>query len=212
MTIRRCSAAVTLGVGLAALAGCAREGAVPDPEPAVERYAEALQAGDAEALYALMSDESRQTISRAELRRILKDQRRELAAHAGALRAPGREIAARAEVRYDDGEVVTLDLVDGAFRVTAADALPAAARTPAQALGQLRRVLARRSYAGLLRVLSPRTRGAVEGDLRSLVEGLSAPEALPIEVVGDTATVEVPGGHRVELRREEGVWVVDDFD
>ena len=40
-----------------------------------------------------------------------------------------------------------------------------------QALEQLRRVLARRSYAGLLRVLSRETRDAIERDLRGL--GLS---------------------------------------
>lgn len=194
------------------LGGCTRRGEIPDPEPVVARYADALRQGDAEAVYALMSEESRQAISLAELRRILEEQRPELAAHAASLTAPEREVAARAEIRYRDGEVVTLELSDGKFRVAASDALPAAARTPAQALGQLRRVLARRSYAGLLRVLSPAARGALEGDLRSLVEGLSSPDALPIDVVGDSASVEVPGGHRVELRREDGVWVIDDFD
>ena len=204
--------AAAVGLSMLLLGGCARGGALPDPEQAVQRYAAALESGDAETIYALMSAESRQAVSLEQLRRILEEQRQELGEHARAVRAPGREIRARAEVRYDDGEVVTLDLVDGDFRVTAADALPAAARTPEQALGQLRRVLARRSYSGLLRVLSPRTRGAMEGDLRSLVEGLNSPDALPIEVVGDTATVIVPGGHRVELRREEGIWLVDDLD
>src|SRR5690606_38469092 len=114
-------------------------------------------------------------------------------------------------VRYDDGEVVTLDLEEGGFRVTAADALPAAAKTPEQALGQLRRVLARRSYAGLLRVLSPRTRAAIEQDLRTLVDGLEEPDSLDVEIVGDRATVTVPGGHHVILQRQDGVWHVDDW-
>jgi hypothetical protein len=206
------AAAAAVGLSMLLFGGCARGEAIPDPEQAVDRYAAALEKGDAETIHALMSVESRQAVSLEQLRRILGEQREELGDHASAVRAPGREIKARAQVRYDDGEVATLDLVDGHFRVTAADALPAAARTPAQALGQLRRVLARRSYAGLLRVLSPRTRGAIEGDLRSLVEGLNSPDALPIEVVGDTATVVVPGGHRVELRREEGVWWIDDLD
>jgi hypothetical protein len=198
---------------LGALAlGCARQGSVPEPEPVVDAYAQALESGDAEAIHGMMSEESRRALSRQELERILRDQRQELSDHASALQASEREITARAQLRYADGETVTLDLVDGEFRVTAADALPAAARTPAQALGQLRRVLARRSYAGLLRVLTARTRNAIEGDLRSLVEGLNSPESLNIEIVGDTATVIVPGGHRVELRREDGVWHVDDFD
>jgi hypothetical protein len=201
-------AAALIGVGV----GCASAGSIPEPAPAVEAYARAVEAGDADAVYALMSQESRRALSLGELRDILAQQRVELGAHAKALRNPDRALRTRAQLRYPDGELVSLDWVEGEFRVAAADALPAAARTPAQALGQLRRVLARRSYAGLLRVLTPRTRSSLEGDLRSLVDGLNTPEALPIDVVGDKASVLVPGGHRVELRREDGVWQVDDFD
>jgi hypothetical protein len=198
---------------LCALAsGCASQTTVPDPSPTIDAYAEALEKGDADALYDMMSEESRRAISREELTRVLREQKRELSEHATEVRADDRALSARAELRYDDGEVVSLDLEDGHFRVTAADALPAGAKTPAQALGQLRRVLARRSYAGLMRVLSPRTRAAVERDLRSLVDGLTDPDSLEIDVVGDAATVEVPGGHQVKLRREDGVWHVDDFE
>ncbi len=200
--------AVWLGVPL----GCGRGPAVPDPAPVVAAYAEAVGEGDAEAIYGMMSEESRRALSRDELRRLLGEQQAELGEHAARLRSPERAIEARARLRYADGEVVSLDVEDGQFKLTAADALPAGARTPAQALAQLRVVLARRSYAGLLRVLSPRTRSALENDLRSLVEGLGEPEALPVELKGDVATVVVPGGHRVHLRREHGIWHVDDFD
>ena len=88
----------------------------------------------------------------------------------------------------------------------------AARSTPEAALDQLRRVLARRSYAGLLRVLTPRTRAMIEQDLRSLVDGLDKPDTLAVHVAGDSATVIVPGGHHVRLRRDGGVWRVDDFD
>lgn len=175
-------------------------------------YARAVREGDTAAIYAMMSDESRRTISLEELRRVMRDQKTELTQHAESLTSGERTVTAHAEVRYADGEVVSLDLDGGRFKVTAADALPAAATTPAQALGHLRRVLARRSYQGLLRVLSPRTRAAIERDLRSLVDGLTDPESLVIDVVGDSATVEIPGGHRVKLRREDGIWHVDDFD
>ncbi|MCL2448413.1 MAG: hypothetical protein FWD17_05650, partial [Polyangiaceae bacterium] len=72
--------------------------------------------------------------------------------------------------------------------------------------------LARRSYAGLLRVLSPTTRAAVESNVRALVDGLTESEGLPIQLNGDAALVPVPGGHQVKLRREGGIWRVDDFD
>jgi hypothetical protein len=105
-----------------------------------------------------------------------------------------------------------LDLEGGHFRVSAAAGLPAGARTPAQALGELRGALARRSYAALVRVLSGETRSALEGDMRSLVEGLEHPDALDVRAHGETAEVEVPGGHKVLLKREAGVWKVVDFD
>jgi hypothetical protein len=203
------SHAATLGI---LLAGCSAGAGVPEPAGAVDAYTDALRRGDADAVYAMLSDESKRAISKDELRRVMSEQKIELAEHVAGLGSQERVVSARAEVRYDDGEVVSLDLDDGSFRVTAADALPAAARTPEQALGQLRRVLARRSYPGLLRVLSPRTRAAVERELRSLVEGLTEPGSLRVDVVGDTATVEVPGGHTVKLKREDGLWHVDDFD
>jgi hypothetical protein len=195
-----------------ALVACAPKTAVPAATPVVDAYAAAIERGDAETIWTMMSEDSRRAISREELSRVLKEQKTELGEHAKGLGSAERVISARADVRYTDGEVVSLDLDDGEFRVTAADALPAAAKTPTQALTQLRRVLARRSYAGLLRVLSPRTRAALERNLRSLVEGLDEPDALGVEVVGDTAIVDVPGGHEVKMRREDGVWYVDDFD
>lgn len=205
----RCAAIL---FSLAAGAGCTTSYGVPDPDRTIVDYAAAIDGGDAEAIYAMMSEESRRSVSLEQVQRMLSEQQAELSEHAKSLRDDGRATDATAEVRYDDGEVVSLDLHDGAFRVTAADGLPAASHTPVQALSQLRRVLARRSYAGLLRVLSPRTRAALERDLRSLVEGLDEPDSLHVEVAGDEATITVPGGHQVFLKREDGVWYVDDFN
>jgi hypothetical protein len=63
-----------------------------------------------------------------------------------------------------------------------------------------------------MRVLSPSTRSAVESDLRSLVDGLAQPDGLDVQVSGDVASVQLQGGHSVKLRREAGVWKVEDFD
>ena len=73
-------------------------------------------------------------------------------------------------------------------------------------------MIARRSYASLMRMLTPATQNAIEQDLRSLVTGLERPESLPVRVTGDTAVVQVPGGHMVKLKKEGGIWKVDDFD
>ena len=186
---------------------------IPDPKDAVVAYAEAAERGDADAIYDMMSEKGRRALSRDEVRKIVADEKGELASQGKAVTAAGVVVKSRARVRFADGEDATLVRdADGAFRVASADALPAGARTPEQALEQLRRVLARRSYAGLMRVLTPATRSAIENDLRSLVIGLEHPEGLEVTVAGDTATVQIPGGHEVKLRREAGVWHVEDFD
>jgi hypothetical protein len=180
----------------------------------VQAYAQDAARGDADAIYDMLSEGGRKSLSREEVRRMVNEERAELRDQAKSLGAAAVVVKTRARVRYPDGEIATLEVDDatGAFRISAADALPAGARTPEQALEQLRRVLARRSYAGLLRVLTPSTRSAIESDLRSLVEGLEQPEGLEVDVAGDSATVQVPGGHEVKLRREAGVWRVEDFD
>lgn len=194
-------------------AGCGAS-SLPDPRETVQAYATAAARGDADAIYALLSEKGQTSLSREEVRRMVREEKGELADQAKSLGAAGVVVKTRAQVRYPDGEIATLeyDPASRAFRISAADALPAGARTPEQALEQLRRVLARRSYAGLMRVLTPATRSAIESDLRSLVEGLEQPEGLEVNVSGDSATVQVPGGHEIKLRREAGVWRVEDFD
>jgi hypothetical protein len=160
----------------------------------------------------MLSLPSRQARSLAQVRDIVFSERRELAQQAEQISARDSRVQATARLKYADGEVATLDLYDGRYWVSTAGALPGAGRTPEETLDALRRVLARRSYAGLLRVLSPTTRAAIEHDLRALVDGLADPGALPLRTTEDTATVSVPGGHQVTLRREDGFWKVDDFD
>ena len=48
--------------------------------------------------------------------------------------------------------------------------------------------------------------------LRALMDGLTEPATLPVKANGDAAVVSIPGGHQVKLRREDGVWRVEDFD
>jgi hypothetical protein len=196
----------------AMLASACVGSSVPDPKTAAEAYARAAEQGDADAIYGMMTSSAQKERSRDEVRAIVKDERTELAEEARALAAKDARVDATARLRFADGEEAALDLADGAFAVTSAGALPGGARTPEEALDQLRRVLARRSYAGLMRVLSPSTRAAIEQDLRALVTGLDHPETLPVTLAGDTATIAVPGGHHVRLKRESGVWRVDDFD
>ena len=186
--------------------------AVPDPKAAADDYAQAAAKGDADAIYGMMTTSAQKSRSREDVRRLVNEQRGELAEQAKSVTAKDARVEATARLRYQDGEEAQLELRDGRFWITASGALPGGSRTPEQALDQLRRVLARRSYAGLMRVLTPATRAAIEQDLRTLVTGLERPDTLHVQVTGETATVTVPGGHTVKLKRDAGVWRVDDFD
>jgi hypothetical protein len=185
---------------------------VPDPRVAATAYASAAERGDADALYAMMTEAARKGRSLEDTRAAVTSEKDELAEQGRAIASKDARVEATARLRFADGEEAALDLRDGVFAVTAAGAIPGGGRTPEEALDQLRRVLARRSYAGLMRVLSPATRAAIEDDLRGLVNGLDRPETLPVTLAGESATVSVPGGHHVKLKRDSGVWRVEDFD
>ena len=207
----RLSLLVSPSVLAAVLLGCSGH-AVPDPKSAASDYAAAASRGDADAIYEMMTRSAQKSRSRDDVRRLVKEQRGELSEQARLVSARDARIEATARLRYEDGEEAQLELREGRFWVTSSGALPGGSRTPEQALDQLRRVLARRSYAGLMRVLAPSTRAAIEQDVRSLVLGLERPETLHVQVNGEAAIVTVPGGHTVKLRRDGGVWRVDDFD
>ncbi|HEY4103525.1 MAG TPA: hypothetical protein VGM44_06525 [Polyangiaceae bacterium] len=209
------ASSASLGLGLALLAGlssgCAGQ-RMPDPKLVATSYAEAAKAGDWQRIYALLSRQSQRDYGQTGTRQLVEQSKAELARQGQALLAPGARVEALAEIRFDDGESAVLELEDGVFRVSSLGTVPSQARSPAEALGDFRRALARRSYPALLGVLSLETRGALETDLRSLVEGLENPETLDVKVSGDNAVVVVPGGHQVKLRREAGVWKIQDFD
>ena len=200
-----------LGLLAGLAAGCVGT-RLPDPKLAAIRYAEAARAGDSERIYALLSSEAQRDYGRQGTRRLVEQAKVELGRQASALLSPASRVQASAEIRFEDGESALFDLEEGAFHLSSLGTVPSRPRSPAEALGDFRRALARRSYPALLGVLSAETRQAVEGDLKSLVEGLENPETLEVKVSGDNAVVEVPGGHQVKLRREAGVWHIQDFD
>jgi hypothetical protein len=212
--MRRAIEQTACGIGLAvvlALPCCSRP-ALPDPRAAAERWAQAAERGDTDSMYEMLTAEARRTHGRRGTSELVAANKQEISKDARALASSKTEVEATATVRFSDGEQAVLEVENGSFKLGSAGALPAGARTPAQALAELRQALARRSYAGLMRILSSDTRNAIENDLRSLVLGLEQPETLEVKVTGDSAEVQIPGGHSVKLKREAGVWRVEDFD
>jgi hypothetical protein len=191
--------------------GCARP-ALPDPRGVAREYAAAARRGDSERIYSLLTPQAQRDYGRAGAQRLVRESRSELAAQGSALERGPLALEASAEIRFDDGEVAHFELKDGTFRLSALGSLPSLPHTPAEALADLRRALARRSYPALIGVLSSETRSALDGDLDSLVDGLEDPQTLEVKISGDSAVVEVPEGHQVRLKREAGIWHIQDFN
>lgn len=206
------SSRLVFGGSVVALSTGCSGGRLPDPRTAAGEYSRAVAKGDANAVHALLTEEARRTYGPEGTRRLLNDGKAEIAEQARAFSLPTATVRIEAEVPYVDGERAILEVDSGHYRISAAAGLPASARTPAQALADLRGALSRRSYAALVRVLSEGTRTALERDLRALVTGLANSDALDVKVHGETAEVVVSGGHKVRLVREAGVWRIHDFD
>jgi hypothetical protein len=183
-----------------------------DPQAAAKRWAQAVQRGDAEAVLAEMSLEAQRAHGRDGIARLLADNREELGAQAGWINGAETRLSVEATLVQGDDRSARLVLEDGSVRVAAASALPAAARAPVDALRELRAVLERRSYEGLLRVLTRAARESLEDSLEALVRALQEPATQHLQIEGRRATARLPGGHTVKLEREDGVWRVKDFD
>ncbi|MBX3181358.1 MAG: hypothetical protein KIT72_14225 [Polyangiaceae bacterium] len=197
-----------MGLLTLGLLGCAGD-RLPSPRGAAEAYAAAAARGDGDAIYAMLTREAQREYGRSGTRARVEEARGELAKDARALGSPHASIAARAELRLSGGELVELTLEEGEYRLTSASALPAAARSPAQALSALRAALMRRSLPQLFSLMSAETRASFERDVQALIDGLEYPDSLSIVVEGDRAQLTLPSGQRIRLLREDGVWRVE---
>lgn len=197
---------------LAALyAGCG-SARLPDPHVRASAWSEAAARGDSAALYAQLDSASQRELGEAGVQELVRESRREIADHARATAAPSARAEVAAAVRWPDGDEATLAYEEDTFKVSSSGLVDTAAATPAAALAALRDALRRQSYPALLRVLGSEQRGAAEGNLADLIEGLADPATLDLRVNGDGAEVRLPGGHRVLLRRERGAWRVRSFE
>jgi hypothetical protein len=185
---------------------------IPDPAPVVARFAEASRKGDHQAIYQLMSRQAQRSLGAARVKQLVAEQRKELASNANYLTAKSARTAVLVEARFVDGETAQLTLEQGALQIDSAAALPSHASTPQQALVELRAVLQRRSYPGLLSVLTRNSAAGFEAQLDSLVQALGDAPFVHVEINDNRAIVTLPQGHQVQLWKEDGLWKVHDFE
>jgi hypothetical protein len=193
------------------LSGCARTG-LPDPRIAARHWSEALQHRDPDAVRALLTASARRAFNADDVRQVLARDGQDLLALAQGASAAGARVETHARVAYHEEQAALLVWEDGDYRIEAAGALPARADSPVDALQELRAVLSRRSYPGLLRILTRDAAQSTSALLNGMLDALVDPASAEIEVDGRRATAHLPGGHVIKLEREDGTWRIRDID
>ncbi len=203
---------LALGCLLAAATGACASKPLPDPRLAAQRWLDAVKKGDAVAAYALLDAASQRDQGEDGVARLIGAHGREFASVASAAGSARARLSIDANVHYAGERSARVVVEDGRYRVASLGALPARAADPAGALRELREVLSRRSFAGLLRVLTRESSQTLERSVAELVTALDEAATIEIEVEGRRAVARLPGGHSVTLERQDGVWRVKDFD
>jgi len=217
-------AALLLVLGL--IAGCGG-GAGADPDRVLHDYSVALESGRAAEAYALLSTESKKSISFEQFQRILKENPEEARELAQGLRRP--QVApprVTATVTGPDGESsILLVYEQGAWRVDASAIDLYSQRTPEAAVRAFLRAYDNRRFDVLLKFVPQEQREdltaaelkkAWEGEERADMDRLTGAlrASLPtakVEVFGDRATLAFGAGGSVELVRESGLWKIEDL-
>lgn len=202
-----------LFVALVALTACAggTRTIVEPPTAAVRAYVDAVRAGDVEAVYAMLDEATRAEVDLDALRASYAENEAEAAAQAEALEASAGDPRARAELTLASGEVVTLVLEEGGFRVAGGFLDAVAPATPEDAVEALRHALLRRSLPALLRILSRETRAGIDAEIERLLEETADPLDLEIHESESRATIRLGSGRVLELVREAGEWRIVDL-
>lgn len=218
------AALLLLTAGLAM--GCGGS-AGADPDRVLHEYSLALEGGRAAEAYALLSADSRKSISFEQFQRILKENPEEARELAQSLRRPqAAPPRVTATVTGPDGESsILLVYEQGAWRVDASAIDLYSQRSPEAAVRSFLRAYENRRFDVLLKFVPEDQRGDLtaeelkkswEGEERTDMDRLTGAlkASLPtakVELFGDRATLAFGAGGSVELVRERGLWKIEDL-
>jgi hypothetical protein len=208
------------------LAGCPKPGgSVNEPEKVLKEYAAALKKGDHDRAYALMSAKFRETHTREDFDRLLREHKIEVDQAADQLKTQPKKVMLEARIDYGEGETLKLVKDKGSWHIAQNPVDFYGQRTPAEALRSFVRAIERHRYDVVMRFvpnkwaevmtvekLRDQWEGGKKDEVKGLLKNLKANLSAAIHVAGNTATM--PYGDRFEVRfiREDGVWKIEDPD
>jgi hypothetical protein len=201
--------------------GCAQERKEIGPEATLDAFARALRSGDTRAAYALMSEDYRDRVSFPDFDRRIRENGSEAKALADAL-GKRAEQTTHVDVRLADGTALTLERTSGGYAITTPVAEFYAQDSPRAALDSFIRAVERSRWDVLWSLMPEADRegldaaklgknleGQVE-ELTRIVALLKASRELPIEIVGERATMPYGESFTARFVQENGVWKVED--
>jgi len=210
---------------LATCIGCAQAGASADPDRTLQAYSDAVEAGNTQAAYELLSADAKKSITFEAFQRMLKENPEETRELAQALRRPSRPPEVTATVTPPGGPTLLLVYENGAWRVDGSSIDLYGQSTPERAAASFLRAYENHRYDVLLRFVPDAekkdlTAAALEkawtteqkDDVERMMQALRA--ALPtarFELLGERATLAFGAGGTLELVREHGSWKIEDL-
>jgi hypothetical protein len=217
------AACLLVAVAGAGCAGAQRPGG--DPQSVLRDYARALQDGQADQAYRLLSDEARRGVSLEAFRRLVKDDPEGVREIGRALERPTAAPVVTATVTSPGGQELHLVLEAGTWRVDASTIDLYAQDTPRHAIQGFVRAVEHKRYDVVMRYVpdshkegldANKLKDAWEGHDKDEIEQVltGVRQALPsatIEETGERATMPYGAG-AMQLVREHGLWKIENFD
>lgn len=223
--VRRAAWATAAGLAIAlAAAGCRPTGGAP--AATLEAYGDALEGGDYERAYEMMSEEFRARHSQDDFVRMMKESPREVEETAARLGGSPREVEITADLRYGLGDRLRLVLEDGQWRIASNPIAYYAQSTPREALRSFVRAYELERWDVLLRFVPNEYRermtvetvreqfqGPRKDAIATMMNILQANLDEPItEVRGNEARMPYGEKYEVQFVREDGLWKIKDLD
>jgi hypothetical protein len=206
--------------------GCAST-SVSSPRGVLRAYADALSDGRADDAYRMLSEEARRGITLEAFRVLVKQNKSEAIELGKSLGRPTEDPYVTATVPLASGEVLTLVLEDGRWKVDGAALDFYSQATPRQAIVGFLRAFSRRRWDVLLKYTPDAHKDGLTEDRLKAAWGEGKPEgkrveeiveaikqSLPtstIEETGDRATMVYGSAGTVLMVREQGAWKIEDL-
>ena len=221
---------LALAIGLVTLTtgsvGCSGSNA-NSPRTVLRAYADALEDGRADDAYKLLSEDARRAITLEAFRVLVKQNKPEAVELGKSLSRPTDDPYVTATVPLASGDVITLVLEDGRWRVDASALDFYSQATPRQAIIGFIRAFSRRRYDVLLKYTPDAHKDGLTEERLKAAWGEGKPEGKRVEEIVEairqslpTATIEETGDRAmmtygsagtVLFVREGGAWKVEDL-